>query len=104
MRFIVNNMDLKDVIKKPIITEKATQETALGRYSFKVDKRANKKEITRAVGEFFKVHVQKVRTVTVRGKRKRIGRSRREIRLSNWKKAIVQLAEGEKIDVFETGE
>lgn len=97
-------MKLKNIIKKPIITEKATQETALGRYSFKVDKRANKKEVTRAIEEFFKVHVKGVRTVAVKGKRKRIGRTRREIQLPGWKKAIVQLAEGEKIDIFETGE
>lgn len=97
-------MKLKNIIQKPIITEKATQETALGRYSFKVDKRANKKEVARAIEEFFKVHVKGVRTVAVKGKRKRIGRTRREIQLPGWKKAIVQLAEGEKIDIFETGE
>lgn len=97
-------MELKDVIKKPVITEKATQDTALGRYSFKVDKRANKKEIARAVEKFFKVKARKVKTLTVRGKRKRVGRLRQEANQSDWKKAIVQLAEGEKLDVFETGE
>lgn len=97
-------MKLKDVIQKPIITEKATQETALGRYSFKVDKRANKRQIAEAIENFFKVHVQKVRTVMMKGKRKRMARRRREIKLPDWKKAIVQLAEGEKIDIFETGE
>lgn len=94
-------MDLKNVIKKPIITEKATQEAALGRYSFEVDRRANKREIARAIEEFFKVRVQKVRTIMVRGKRKRVGRTRREVKRSDWKKAIVQLTEGQKIDIFD---
>jgi len=82
-------MDLKEVIKKPMITEKSTQATALGKYSFWVDKRANKKEIARAVREFFGVKVKKVWTQTYQGK---------------GKKAIVQLAEGEKIALFESGE
>jgi len=82
-------MDLANVIKKPIITEKSTEATGLGKYAFQVDRRANKKEIARAVEKFFGVHAQKVWTVMMPGKRK---------------KAIVQLAEGEKIDIFETGE
>ncbi len=81
-------MDLSKVIKKPIITEKATGATALGKYAFEVDKRANKKEIARAVAKFLGVHPQKVWTINRGGK----------------KRTIVQLAEGEKIDLFETGE
>lgn len=88
-------MDLKDVIKKPIITEKSTQATALAKYAFEVDRRANKKEIAQAVEKFFGVHPQKVWTATTPDK----GRQ-----TSKKKKAIVQLAEGEKIDLFETGE
>lgn len=81
-------MDLTNVIKKPIITEKSTEATSLGRYTFLVDKKANKKEIAQAVKKFFGVQVQKVWTSMIRGR----------------KKAIIQLGEGEKIDIFETGE
>ena len=82
-------MNLKDVIKRPIITEKATAATALGCYTFEVDKRANKKEIARAVKEFFGVEVIGVRTITLGQK---------------MKKAMVQLKEGSKIDIFQTGD
>lgn len=88
-------MDLQEVIKKPIITEKSTQATALGKYAFEVDRRANKKEIAKAVEKFFGVHVRKVWTAMMPNR----GRQ-----TSKRKKAIVQLAEGEKIDLFETGE
>jgi large subunit ribosomal protein L23 len=82
-------MQLKDILKKPIITEKTTQANALGRYTFEVDRRADKRQIARAVEEFFEVHVQKVWTMTMAGKKK---------------KAVVQLAEGEKIDLIKTGD
>lgn len=82
-------MKLKDVIKQPIITEKSTQMASLGRYTFAVDKRANKIQIAQAVKKTFDVHPQKVWTSRIQGGRK---------------KAIVQLAEGEKIDAFKTGE
>jgi len=92
-------MDLNNVIKKPIITEKSTESTGLGRYAFLVDRQANKKEIAQAVKRFFGVHPQKVWTVMMPGKKSAKGRLS-----SGRKKAIVQLAEGEKIDIFETGE
>ena len=82
-------MDLKDVIKKPIITEKTTEATSLGKYTFEVDRRAEKKQIARAVDSFFGVHVQKVWTMMRPDKKKR---------------AVVQLAEGEKIELFKTGD
>lgn len=97
-------MKLKDVIKKPIITEKSTQEAASGKYTLQVDKRATKKEVGRAVEEVFGVKVRKVKTIIVKGKKKRIGRRRREVAQPDWKKAVVQLAEGNKIDLFETSE
>lgn len=82
-------MNLKNIIKKPFITEKSTGATNLRRYTFQVDRRANKKEIAEAVKKFFKVHPQRVWTTMMPGRRK---------------KAVVQLAEGEKIDAFKTGE
>jgi len=92
-------MNLKDIIKKPIISEKSTEATSLGRYSFQVAREANKIQIAKAVEDLFDVHVQKVWTETMPKKKSAKGRSS-----SGQKKAIVQLAEGEKIDLFETGE
>ena len=70
-----------------------------GRYSFEVALAANKKTIRDAVQDFFKVTVREVRTLIVRGKMRRIGRHQGQ--RSNWKKAIVTLAEGQKIELFE---
>lgn len=94
----------KDILKRPVVTEKATQGSALGRYVFEVDLKATKSAITKAIEETFGVKVKKVRTTTVRGKARRSGRYRRPIKETDWKKAIVELAEGQKIDIFESGE
>lgn len=94
-------MDLAQVLIKPIITEKSMERTARGEYSFKVHKEATKKDIGRAVEKFFKVDVRLVRTMKVHGKRRRVGRLRQEIKLPDWKKAIVKLAPEQKIDAFE---
>ncbi|HUV42708.1 MAG TPA: 50S ribosomal protein L23 [Patescibacteria group bacterium] len=97
-------MKAKDIFKRPIVTEKGTQESAWGRYVFEVDRRANKLEIAQVIEKTFGVKVIKVRTVNFRGKTKRSGRNRQPIKQPDWKKAVVELAEGEKIDIFETGE
>ena len=93
--------NLREVIRRPLITEKATQlQEAVGKYSFEVDKRANKIDVKRAVESMFDVHVVKVNTTSVHGKVKRMGRF--VGRRSNWKKAIVTLADGQSIDYFES--
>jgi len=97
-------MKAKDVLKKPVVTEKASQEAVWGRYLFEVNRQATKPEIAKAVEETFGVKVKKVRTSMVRGKTKRSGRYRRPVKQTDWKKAIVELAEGEKIDLLESGE
>ncbi len=97
-------MKAKDVLKKPVVTEKASQEAVWGRYLFEVDRQATKKDIAQAVEEAFGVKVKKVRTTMVRGKTKRSGRYRRPVKQADWKKAIVELVEGEKIDLLESGE
>jgi large subunit ribosomal protein L23 len=93
-------MNLSDVIKRPLITEKATALKELtNAVLFAVDRRANKKEVREAVEKMFKVKVDDVRTLNVAGKVKRRGRT---IGLRpGWKKAIVVLKEGEKIEFFE---
>jgi large subunit ribosomal protein L23 len=94
-------MDLAQVLIQPLVTEKSMERTAFGEYAFKVNQKATKKEIARAVEKFFKVNVRSVRTMKVHGKRRRVGRFRQETRLPDWKKAIVRLAPEQKIDAFE---
>ena len=88
-----------DIIISPIITEASMQGIADKKYTFEVAKNANKIEIKKAVEEIFKVKVVDVNTVRVKGKEKRMGRS--VGRTSDYKKAIVQLAEGDSIEIFE---
>jgi len=93
---------LYEVIKRPLITEKATALKAeSNQVVFEVAKGANKVEIKRAVEGLFDVKVENVRTLVVRGKPKRVGRFIG--RQDNWKKAVVTLAEGADLDVFGTG-
>ncbi len=95
--------NLYQVIKKPIITEKSTDQAAGGKYTFEVDQRAPKNEIGRAVEKLFGVTVLEVRTANVRGKTTRTGRRRAPGKGSDWKKAVVTLKEGDKIELFEVG-
>lgn len=91
---------LSHVIKSPLITEKGTLVNEQGnQVLFRVRPEANKVEIRRAVESFFKVKVDKVRTINYLGKTKRVGRSAG--RRPSWKKAYVTLAEGQRIDFFE---
>ena len=93
-------MNLSDVIKRPLITEKATlMKGTSNAVQFAVDTRANKKEVREAVEKMFKVKVVDVRTMIVAGKVKRRGRT---VGLRpGWKKAVVTLKEGDKIEFFE---
>ena len=90
-----------DVIKRPVISEKSTALAEVaGRYAFEVALQANKQEIRDAVQRLFNVKVREVRTMIMHGKVKRTARF--ETKRSNWKKALVTLAEGQKIDFFQT--
>jgi large subunit ribosomal protein L23 len=88
-----------DIIIKPIITEASMIAMEDNKYTFKVDKHANKTEIKKAIEELFEVDVVKVNTMNVKGKVKRLGRN--EGKRADWKKAIVKLAPGSKIEIFE---
>lgn len=89
-----------DIIKRPLITEKTNiQKETANQLSFEVDCRANRVEIKRAVETIFKVRVAGVRTMQVKGKVKRRGRILGKRK--DWKKAIVALMPGERIDFFE---
>ena len=82
-------MVAEDVIIKPIITEKSNDGLQEGKYTFKVNKKATKVEIAKAVEKLFEVKVLKVNTMTVKGKEKRVGRN--VGMTSDWKKAIVTI-------------
>lgn len=95
-------MNVTDVIKGPIITEKGTLVNEVGnQVLFRVDPRANKVEIRQAVERLFKVKVEKVRTSRFLGKTRRVGKTAG--RRSDWKKAYVRLREGEQLPDFLQG-
>ena len=89
------------VLKRPVISEKSMSLAAQGKFTFIVDKRANKDQIAQVVADHFKVTVEKVATVSIKGKTKRFGKKRSQVKLSDYKKAIVKLKKGQKIDLFE---
>ena len=93
-------MQLHEIIKRPLVTEKNAILQSAGKYAFEVGKRANKMQIKNAVQEAFKVTVITVNVVTMRGKEKRVGRGIAVA--APWKKAIVTLKAGDKIDLFES--
>ena len=92
-------MDPRDVIKRPLVTEKATELMQQGKYVFEVDRSANKTQIKRAVEAIFNVKVVKVNTIRMQGKLRRQGRWIG--RTPERKKAIVTLQEGQRIPIFE---
>ncbi len=92
-------MNLETVIKRPLITEKTALETdSYNRFSFVVDLKANKNQIKNAIEALYDVKVLKVRTNVTAGKIKRAGKGLKKT--SSYKKAFVELAEGQKIEFF----
>jgi large subunit ribosomal protein L23 len=92
-------VNLYDILRRPLVTEKSTALQAQGKYAFEVAKNSNKAQIKQAVEKAFSVKVTAVNVMTVAGERRRVGR--REIQSSPWKKAIVTLKTGDKIQFFE---
>ena len=89
-----------EIIRRPLITEKTTiQKESFNQVTFEVDRKANRVEIKRAIEKIFNVRVAAVRTMQIIGKVKRRGRILGKRR--DWKKAIVTLMPGERIDFFE---
>lgn len=91
--------DYHDLIVRPVITEKSSRLMEMDKYTFEVLPDANKIEIRKAVEEVFKVKVASVHTIKVRSKPKRMGRFIGRSR--SWKKAVVTLVKGERIEFFE---
>lgn len=92
-------MEARQVIIEPVISEKSYALMADGKYTFRVHERAHKTQIAHAVEEIFDVGVAEVRTSRVRAKPKRRGLQGGKTR--SWKKAVVQLAPGDRIELFE---
>ena len=92
-------MDAGQVIIKPIVSEKSYALATIGKYTFRVHPDAHKTQIRQAIEELFDVHVVEVRTVSVKSKPKRRGTTSGRTR--TWKKAIVQVREGETIPIFQ---
>ncbi len=89
-----------DIIRRPVLTEKATDlRENLNQVAFKVDRRANKRQISEAVEKIFNVKVIKVRTINVPGKPKKLGKF--SGMRTGYSKAIVTLKEGDKIEIFD---
>jgi large subunit ribosomal protein L23 len=95
----VAEVPLLEVLRRPIITEKSTALAGEGKYVFEVHPDANKLQIKEAVERAFNVEVAAVNTCWVKGKFRRVGRNRG--RTSPWKKAVVTLKPGYRIDLFE---
>ena len=91
-----------DVLLRPVISEKSTQQTERNNYTFAVAREANKFQIKAAVETQFKVDVLGVRVLSVKPKQKRRGR-RQSGMTTGWRKAVVTIADGQKIEFFETG-
>ncbi len=91
--------DLRRIIRRPLFTEKSTGQMEVNQYVFDVHPDANKLQIAEAVEKLFEVKVMKVRTQNHMGKERRMGRF--SGRRPDWKKAIVTVAEGDSIELYE---
>ncbi len=96
-------MQVSDVLIKPIITEQSLTQAQGGWYTFRVHVDSNKYQIAGSVQTQFNVNVLEVRTITVKGKSKRVGKKRMQIQKSSTKKALVKLGKDQTIAVFEVG-
>ena len=101
-------MRMYEVLKRPLQTEKTMYLKDLRQYAFEVDDRANKQQVKEAVETIFKVNVVSVRVMNQGAKRRRNPRSRQvgrkaqqKVRLSGWKKALVTVQAGQRIELFE---
>lgn len=91
--------DPRDIIRRPVISERSIELMRQSKYTFVVDPKATKTQIKKAVEDIFNVTVEKVNTMRVKGKKRRMGRY--EGKSPDWKKAIVTLKEGDRIEALE---
>jgi len=88
-------------IIRALLTEKTMQDARVGKYTFQVDIKSNKKEIKKDVESHFSVNVVSVKTITMQGKSRTVGQRRTKAVKNPWKKAILTLKPEQKIDLFE---
>ena len=99
------NMRQSNIIHSPIITEKSYATKAMKNcYTFKVNFKATKAAIAKSVKELFDIDALDVKTIVVPGKKKRIGKTPNFMKTTKWKKALVTIPEGKKIDLFPEGD
>lgn len=91
------------ILIKPLITERSMMEASRGRFTFEVHVKANKQQIKAEVVKAFNVHPIAITTMIIKGGSKRSARTRKVSKISNWKKAVITLKPGEKIDLFDVG-
>lgn len=94
-------MQTEETIIRPIITERSIKDAGLGKFTFAVHIKATKWDIKKAIEEKFNVHVKSVATSIAKSRQKMASNRRIRVLISAWKKGIVQLAKGEKIDLFD---
>ncbi|MGA8354984.1 MAG: 50S ribosomal protein L23 [Solirubrobacteraceae bacterium] len=95
-------MDLAQVVIRPVVSEKTYVLSSAGKYTFRVHPDAHRTQVAQAIEVMFDVKVVKVRTISVKSKPKRRGTTRGRTRA--WKKAIVEVAEGQSIPIFQSFE
>lgn len=96
---------MKQIVIKPVITEKSLSLASRGWYTFAVVEGSRKREIAMAIGDIYGVTVVDIRTLIMHGKERKSGKRMKKIHRNDWKKALVRLKVGQKIDAFEvTGE
>lgn len=94
---------LNNIIVKPLITEKSMDEAKKGKFTFIVLNSASKRHVKNEVEKIFKVNVLSVSSLIIKGRKKRYGTRRIEVMEPSFKKAIVKLKSGQKIDLFDQG-
>lgn len=94
-------MQNEEIIIKPIITEKSMKDAGEGKFTFAFYIKATKRDIKKAIEEKFNVHVKSVATIITKSRQKMANNRRAKILISAWKKGMVRLAKGEKIDLFD---
>ena len=95
----MKDIHLYEVLRRPLITEKSTALQMVGKYAFEVALASNKQQVKQAVEKAFKVSVTAVNMMMVHGKKRRVRRG--TVLSPAWKKAVVTLKEGDKIELFE---